>query len=52
MAEVDEVEEEDMGAEWEAIVKINPSAFRTLTDLVNDETKGKGRVESMGSASS
>jgi len=30
------------------IVQINPSAFRTLTDLVNTETKGKGRVESMG----
>ncbi|KAK4687806.1 ribosome maturation protein SDO1, partial [Tremellales sp. Uapishka_1] len=47
--EVEEVEEEDMGTEWEAIVQISPSAFRALTDLVNDETKGKGRVESMGS---
>jgi ribosome maturation protein SDO1 len=50
LAEVEEVEEEDMGAEWEAIVKLNPAAYRSLTDLVNDETKGKGRVESMGSA--
>ncbi|OWZ33637.1 SBDS family rRNA metabolism protein [Cryptococcus neoformans C23] len=49
VAECDEVEEEDMGMEWEAIVQINPSTFRTLTDLVNNETKGKGRVESMGS---
>ena len=31
------------------IVHINPSSFRMLTDMVNDETKGKGRVESMGS---
>ena len=31
------------------IVHINPSSFRILTDMVNDETKGKGRVESMGS---
>lgn len=52
VAEVEEVEEGDMGAEWEAIVKINPASFRLLTDLVNDETKGKGRVESMGSAGS
>jgi ribosome maturation protein SDO1 len=49
LAEVEETEEEEMGAEWEAVVHINPSAFRVLTDLVNDETKGKGRVESMGS---
>lgn len=63
---VEEVEEEDMDAEWEAvssnlkhvgqdsltdmqIVKINPSTFRGLTDLVNNESKGKGRVKSMGS---
>jgi hypothetical protein len=25
-----------------------PAAFRALTDLVAHETKGKGRVESMG----
>jgi ribosome maturation protein SDO1 len=49
VALVDEVEEEDTGAEWEAIVRIDPSAFRAITDLVNDESKGKGRVESMGS---
>ena len=48
LANVDETEEEDMGAEWEVIAKIDPSAFRVLVDLVNDETKGKGRVESMG----
>jgi len=52
LAEVEEVEDEDTGAEWEVIVHINPSAFRTLTDMVNDETKGKGRVESMGSVGS
>lgn len=59
--ECEEIEEEDVGQEWEAvgfwagqadrqIVQINPSAFRMLTDLINAETKGKGRVESMGSA--
>ena len=32
------------------IGRIDPSAYRILTDLVNTETKGKGRVESMGSA--
>ncbi|RSH77822.1 uncharacterized protein EHS24_002882 [Apiotrichum porosum] len=48
VALVDEVEEEEMDAEWETIVKISPSSFRAITDLVNDETKGKGRVESMG----
>lgn len=50
MSEVDEVEEEDMGTEWELVARIDPGAFRTLTELVNNETKGKGRVESMGSA--
>lgn len=30
---------------------IEPGSFRTLTDMVNNETKGKGRVESMGNAS-
>ncbi|GFZ48842.1 Ribosome maturation protein sdo1 [Saitozyma sp. JCM 24511] len=45
-----EVEEEDAGQEWEVIMQIDPSAFRTLTDLVSNESKGKGRVESMGSA--
>ncbi|WVF68851.1 SBDS family rRNA metabolism protein [Kwoniella sp. CBS 6097] len=49
LAETEEVEEDDMGAEWEAIVQINPGAFRTITDLVNNETRGKGRVEVMGS---
>ncbi|WRT69357.1 SBDS family rRNA metabolism protein [Kwoniella shivajii] len=48
MKEVEEVEEDDMGMEWEAIVQINPGSFRTITDLVNNETKGKGRVEVMG----
>ncbi|WVQ80251.1 SBDS family rRNA metabolism protein [Cryptococcus sp. DSM 104549] len=52
VAECEEVEEEEMGAEWEAILHINPSNFRTLTDLINNETKGKGRVESMGSVGS
>ncbi|RXK35955.1 SBDS family rRNA metabolism protein [Tremella mesenterica] len=45
---VEEVEEEEQGQEWEAIVQIEPGAFRKLTDLVINETKGKGRVESMG----
>ncbi|WWC73376.1 SBDS family rRNA metabolism protein [Kwoniella pini CBS 10737] len=48
LKEVEEVEEDDMGMEWEAIVQINPGSFRTITDLVNNETKGKGRVEVMG----
>lgn len=47
----DEVEEEDMGAEWEAVLRIDPGAFRAINDLVTEESKGKGRVESMGSVS-
>ena len=43
-----EVEEEDAGEEWEVIMKVDPSAYKTLLDLVGAETKGKGRVESMG----
>lgn len=58
---VEETEEEEMDAEWETVslvndqrtdnqvVRINPSSFRAITDLVGNETKGKGRVESMGS---
>lgn len=52
VALVDEVEEEDTGAEWEAIVRIDPGAFRAINELVSDESKGKGRVESMGSVTS
>lgn len=48
---VDEVEEEDTAGEWEAIVRIDPGAFRAINELVADESKGKGRVESMGSVS-
>ncbi|WWC93151.1 SBDS family rRNA metabolism protein [Kwoniella dendrophila CBS 6074] len=48
LKEVDEVEEDLMDMDWEAIVQISPGAFRTITDLVNNETKGKGRVEVMG----
>lgn len=51
VALVDEVEEEDMGGEWETIVRIDPGAFRAINELVGEESKGKGRVESMGSVS-
>ena len=34
------------------IMKVDPSAYKTLTDLVSAETKGKGRVESMGTVGS
>lgn len=30
------------------IMKVDPSAYKTLSDLISTETKGKGRVESMG----
>lgn len=30
------------------IIKVDPSAYKTLSDLISSETKGKGRVESMG----
>ncbi|WVO18400.1 SBDS family rRNA metabolism protein [Cryptococcus depauperatus] len=52
VVEVEEIEEEEMGTEWEAIAQINPSNFKTLTDIINNETKGKGRIESLGSVSS
>jgi len=43
------VEEDDMGSsEWEVIMAIDPSAFRTLNELLEAETKGKGRLESLG----
>lgn len=33
------------------IMQVEPGSFKTLSDLVANETKGKGRVESMGTAS-
>ncbi|KAI9634182.1 35S primary transcript processing-related protein [Dioszegia hungarica] len=42
-----EVEEEDAGEEWEVIMQVEPGAFKTLSDLISNETKGKGRVESL-----
>jgi len=48
---VEKVEEDEMGQEeWEAILLIDPSQFKTINDLLQKECKGKGRIETMSFA--
>ncbi|KAJ9099125.1 hypothetical protein QFC21_004004 [Naganishia friedmannii] len=45
------VEEDEMTMqEWEVIMLIDPGQFRVLNELLESETKGRGRMESMGYA--
>lgn len=50
LAEVDKVEEEDWADEWELIATIDPGALRVLNDLLEAETKGRGKVETISFA--
>ncbi|KAL7410686.1 SBDS protein C-terminal domain-containing protein [Mrakia frigida] len=51
IASADTVEEDDFGSEeWEIIMLIDPGQFRTLMDLLQKETKGKGRLETLNFA--
>lgn len=47
---VEKVEEEDWDEEWELIAIIDPGALKILNDLLEEETKGKARVETMSFA--
>ncbi|KAI9098210.1 ribosome maturation protein SBDS-like protein [Phlyctochytrium arcticum] len=38
-------EDEDWGEDYELICLIEPGQFRTLTDLIQNETKGRGQIE-------
>ncbi|KAI1268318.1 SBDS protein C-terminal domain-containing protein [Xylariaceae sp. FL1019] len=43
---VEQIEQQDvMGSEWEAMVFVEPGAFKGLMDFVGNETKGQGKVE-------
>ncbi|KAJ9095571.1 hypothetical protein QFC20_006618 [Naganishia adeliensis] len=51
LACAEKVEEDDMTSdEWEVIMLIDPGQFRVLNELLEAETKGRGRMESMGYA--
>ncbi|RDA86737.1 hypothetical protein CP532_4185 [Ophiocordyceps camponoti-leonardi (nom. inval.)] len=42
----EQVESQDvMGSEWEAVGFVEPGAFKGLSDVIANETKGQGRVE-------
>ncbi|KAK2592878.1 hypothetical protein QQS21_009410 [Conoideocrella luteorostrata] len=43
---VEQVESQDVtGSEWEVIGFVEPGAFKALSDVIGNETKGQGRVE-------
>ncbi|KAL6787854.1 SBDS protein C-terminal domain-containing protein [Trichoderma sp. SZMC 28012] len=43
---VEQVESQDvMGSEWEVVGFVEPGAFKALSDVIGNETKGQGRVE-------
>jgi len=45
------VERDDMGAEkWETILLIDPSQFRVLNELLQKESNGRGRLETLSFA--
>lgn len=48
---VEKVEEEDWSEEWELIAEIDPGALRVLNDLLETESKGKGKIETLNFAS-
>ncbi|KAJ3158557.1 hypothetical protein HDU86_002782 [Geranomyces michiganensis] len=44
-AMVQSTEDEDWGEEYELICLIDPGHFRTMTDIVQNQTKGRGQIE-------
>ncbi|KAG6837221.1 hypothetical protein H0H93_013089 [Arthromyces matolae] len=44
----EKVEDDETGQEeWEVIMLIDPSQFRVITDILQKECKGRGRIETM-----
>jgi len=44
----DKVEEDEFGQnDWELIMLIDPGQFKVLTELLQTEVKGRGRMETM-----
>lgn len=46
----DSVEEDEWGDEWELVALIDPGQFRVLNEIVSNELKGKGRLETLSFA--
>lgn len=47
---VEKVEEEDWDEDWELIATIDPGALKILNELLEQETKGRGKLETMSFA--
>ncbi|CAO1619467.1 unnamed protein product [Parajaminaea phylloscopi] len=47
---VEKVEEEDWDEEWELIATIDPGALKVLNELLESETKGRGKLETLSFA--
>ena len=47
LEEIENVEEEDWDEEWELIGTIDPGSLRILNELLEVETKGKGKLETL-----
>ncbi|KAL2105336.1 hypothetical protein VUR80DRAFT_8536 [Thermomyces stellatus] len=49
---VEQVESQDMvgASEWEVVGFVEPGAYKPLTDLIQNETKGQGRIEVLDAA--
>ncbi|CEH14949.1 shwachman-bodian-diamond syndrome protein [Ceraceosorus bombacis] len=48
---VEKVEEDDWTEDWELIASIDPGALRQINELLENETKGRGRVETLSFSS-
>lgn len=46
LAHFEQVESQDvLGSEWEVVGFVEPGAFKVLSDIIANETKGQGRIE-------
>ncbi|PHH84445.1 hypothetical protein CDD83_1930 [Cordyceps sp. RAO-2017] len=46
LAYLEQIESQDViGSEWEVVAFVEPGAFKGLSDIIANETKGQGRVE-------
>ena len=50
MPHVEKVEDEDWDDDWELIATIDPGALKVLNELLETETKGRGKVETLSFA--
>ena len=51
MPSIESVQDEDFGGEeWELLAIIDPGALRVLNDLLETETKGRGKIETVSFA--